>query len=156
MAWCKTVVSPLLMHWRYTVLHQAHHCIFSRITYFLSSHDALFWWKVDCIFFYSISLIDTNTMLLAKIHQGGRHDFACPIKSVIMNDDDLASSAARSSLSIILILFAPICTVITLGLTALIQRNTNLYYHFISFLHIKLVHVVEILPHGRQGVTYIM
>ena len=30
-------------------------------------------------------------------------------------------------------------------------RNTNMYLHFISFLHIDMTHVVEILAHVTQG-----
>ena len=33
------------------------------------------------------------------------------------------------------------------------RRNKKIYFHFISFLHINMPQVVEILPHERQGPT---
>ena len=34
------------------------------------------------------------------------------------------------------------------------RRNKNIYLHFMSFLHIDMTQVVEILPQVRQGPTY--
>ena len=33
-------------------------------------------------------------------------------------------------------------------------RNTNMYLHFMSLLHIDMTHVVEILSHMTQGPTW--
>ena len=34
------------------------------------------------------------------------------------------------------------------------KRNINIYLHFVSFLHIDMTQVVEILPQIRQEPTY--
>ena len=34
------------------------------------------------------------------------------------------------------------------------QRNINIYLHFMSFLHIDMAQVVEIIPQIRQGPTH--
>ena len=34
------------------------------------------------------------------------------------------------------------------------RGNMNIYVHFVSFLHIDTMQVVEILPHIRQEPTY--
>ena len=34
------------------------------------------------------------------------------------------------------------------------SRNKNIYFHFMSFLHIDINQVFEILPQVRQGPTY--
>ena len=34
------------------------------------------------------------------------------------------------------------------------RGNINIYLHFVSFLHIDMTHVVEILPQIRQEPTY--
>ena len=38
---------------------------------------------------------------------------------------------------------------------AYIRDFTIICFAFLSFLHIEMAQVVEILPHGRQGPTYL-